>query len=196
MTASRRLVLASANPGKVAELEDLLGDRFEVSARPDDLPETVEDGATLEANAAKKAIEVARHTGRDALADDTGLFVTALGGAPGVRTARYAGEGADSDRNVTKLLGELSQATDRSAEFRTIIAFAPGGGGEGVLIAGSVAGTIAVERRGERGFGYDPIFVPDEGDGRSFAEMSIEEKHALSHRARALRSFLQHMGWA
>lgn len=186
------LVLASANPGKVAELRDLLGDRYSVEPRPEDLAETIEDGDTLEANATKKAVEVAAHTGRVALADDTGLFVTALDGEPGVRTARYAGENADSEANVAKLLVALADADtdDRTAEFRTVIALAPADGGEVLLARGSVVGRIAESRRGERGFGYDPVFAPVEGDGRTFAEMSIEEKHGFSHRARALQAML------
>ncbi len=183
-----KLVVASANPGKVAELVDLLGDRYQLGPRPLDLPETVEDGDTLEANAIKKASEVAAHTGAPALADDTGLFVAALGGAPGVRTARYAGEEASDADNRTRLLAELidhREPTERAAVFRTVMALVEPDGSS-VVAEGEVAGTITVGPRGQRGFGYDPVFAPDEGDGRTFAEMSMEEKQRYSHRARAL----------
>jgi XTP/dITP diphosphohydrolase len=187
------LVVASSNPGKIAELVDLLGDRFVVRSRPTDLPDTVEDGETLEANATKKAVEVAAHTGAAALADDTGLFVDALDGRPGVRTARYAGENASNDENVTKMLTELDGATDRRARFRTVIALT-GPAGETQLATGTVEGVIATERRGADGFGYDPIFIPDDGDGRTFAEMGKAEKQKISHRARALRALLDQLG--
>lgn len=186
------LVLASTNAGKLAELADLLGDRYRVVARPADLADTVEDGDTLEYNATKKATEVAAHAGADALADDTGLFVDALGGRPGVHTARYAGPEADDAANRVKLLGELSDREGpaaRRAEFRTVIALVRADGSS-VLAEGRVVGSIAPAERGERGFGYDPLFVPDEGDGRTFAEMSLAEKQGLSHRARALAALL------
>lgn len=185
------LVLASANPGKVAELADLLAEHYQVLSRPDDLADTIEDGETLEANALKKASEVAAHSGCDALADDTGLFVDALDGRPGVRTARFAGEQATDADNRAKLVEELRGLPPeaRGAEFRTVVALVVVGG-ETVLAEGSVSGTISAEPRGERGFGYDPLFVPSEGDGRTFAEMTLEEKHGFSHRARALQALL------
>ena len=185
-----RLVLASANPEKVAELVELLGDRYRIEPRPADLADTVEDGDTLEDNAAKKAREVAAHSGRTALADDTGLFVTALGGAPGVRTGRYAGERASDADNVAKLLSELAGAADRSATFRTVIAVADPDGAVR-FATGEVAGRITEVPRGEDGFGYDPVFAPVEGDGRTFAEMGTSAKHRLSHRARALGAMIE-----
>ncbi|MEM9563799.1 MAG: RdgB/HAM1 family non-canonical purine NTP pyrophosphatase [Actinomycetota bacterium] len=188
------LVLATGNPGKVAELIDLLGDRYRVMARPADLPDTVEDGDTLEANAIKKAVEVSASTGAAALADDTGLFVDAIGGRPGVRTARYAGPDADDQANRAKLLDELSgvEGAARRAEFRTVVALVRPDGSS-LLADGRVEGVIADAVRGERGFGYDPLFVPVEGDGRTFAEMALDEKQALSHRARALTALLDRL---
>ncbi len=183
------LIVASTNPGKIAELTELLSGRFAVQPRPQDLPDTIEDGQTLEANATKKAVEVRAHTGQAALADDTGLFVTALGGRPGVRTARYAGDGATSADNVAKLLSELDGVGDRRAEFRTVIAVADVDGGVHVA-TGVVVGHIATEVSGEAGFGYDPVFVPDEADGRTFGQMTSEEKARISHRSRALHALL------
>ncbi len=183
------LVVASSNPGKIAELNQLLAGRFTVLPRPQDLPDTIEDGDTLEANATKKAAEVQAHSGHTALADDTGLFVSALDGKPGVWTARYAGESASDADNVAKLLSELDGVEDRRAEFRTVIAVVDVEG-KVHLATGSVAGRIATEIRGSRGFGYDPVFVPDEGDGRSFAQMTLEEKGRISHRSRALQALL------
>lgn len=186
------LVLATGNPDKVVELRALLGERYVVEPRPTDLAETVEDGDTLEANALKKAREVAERSGALSVADDTGLFVYALDGRPGVRTGRYAGENATYDDNVDKLLAELADRTgpeERSADFRTVIAARWTDGTE-LTVEGRVAGWITPERRGDGGFGYDPVFVPTEGDGRSFAEMSTGEKNALSHRARAIDALL------
>lgn len=181
------VVLASANPDKVAELRELLGDRFDVQPRPVDLADTIEDQDSLEGNAIKKASEVAAATGAWALADDTGLFVDALGGDPGVYTARYAGEDASYADNVDKLLRELAgvDPDERTASFRTVVALISAEG-TGLTAEGVVEGYISTARRGERGFGYDPVFEPFEGGGRTFSEMSIEEKHELSHRGRAL----------
>lgn len=194
------LVLASANPKKVAELVELIGDRFEIVPRPADAPETIEDADTLEGNAIKKALEIATLTGQSALADDTGLFVEALDGRPGVRSARFASDGGTGDGdadNVTHLLAQLTavgaiDADDRRAEFRTVIAVIHPDG-TGLTAEGSIAGVIADGRRGENGFGYDPVFEPVEvvaadGVGRTFAEMAPEEKAELSHRSRAMES--------
>lgn len=184
---TRTVVLASANPDKVAELAELLGDRFDVRPRPADLADTIEDQDSLEGNAIKKAVEVARATGEWALADDTGLFVDALEGRPGVHTARFAGPDATYDENVDKLLETLRDVAsdDRTACFRTVVALI-GPDGTGVTAEGSVDGYIATRRIGAGGFGYDPVFEPREGDGRTFSEMTREEKHELSHRSRAL----------
>jgi XTP/dITP diphosphohydrolase len=188
------IVLATSNQGKVAELVDLLGGRYDIGARPDDLAETVEDGETLEANALKKAREVAAHSRQPAVADDSGLFVAALGGRPGVKTGRFAGPAASDDDNVELLLRELAgaaavDACARAAEFRTVIAAVWPGGRE-LVVDGRVAGSISTARRGEAGFGYDPVFIPAEGDGRTFAEMSLPEKKQMSHRSRAITALL------
>jgi XTP/dITP diphosphohydrolase len=184
-----RLVCASANPHKAEEMAAILGPAVELVPRPTDVPDVVEDSDTLEGNARLKARAVCAATGEPSVADDTGLEVDALGGAPGVRSARYAGEHATDDDNVRRLLDELaaSPATVRTARFRTVVVVARPDGSE-VLAEGVVEGTIAPTPRGRAGFGYDPVFVPDEGDGRTFAEMAAQEKHAVSHRGRALRS--------
>jgi len=183
------VVLASANPDKVAELRELLGERFDVQPRPADLPDTIEDEDSLEGNAVKKASEVAAATGAWALADDTGLFVDALDGRPGVYTARYAGENASYEDNVDKLLVELDgvDPDERTATFRTVVALI-GADGTGLTAEGTVEGYISASRAGGRGFGYDPVFEPLEGAGRTFSEMSVEEKHEISHRSRALNA--------
>ena len=196
MADKPRLVIASANPDKVKDLVTLLGDRYEVVPRPDDAPETIEDADSLEGNAIKKAMEIAQFTGADAIADDTGLFVDALDGRPGVYSARYAGENASYQDNVDKLLGELDGVDERRAEFRSVVALIRPDG-SGVTGEGSVAGRIIDHARGSNGFGYDPVFEPDEGEGRTFAEMTSDEKHELSHRGRAmvsLRLALDHLG--
>ena len=181
-----RLVLASANPDKAREIAALL-EEFEVLPRPPEVPDVVEDGETLEANARLKAQALVDATGEAAVADDTGLEVAALDGAPGLYTARYAGEGATYADNVAKLLAALARVDDRRARFRTVAA-ALFPDGRSVVATGEVTGTIATEPRGTGGFGYDPVFVPDEADGRTFAEMSEDEKHAISHRGRAFRA--------
>jgi XTP/dITP diphosphohydrolase len=187
------LVCASANPDKVAEIAAILGSAVELGPRPPDVPEVVEDADTLEGNARLKATAVAVAAGRPALADDTGLEVAALGGAPGVHAARYAGDDATYADNRAKLLGALEGAADRRARFRTVAMVVWPDGGE-VVAEGVCDGTIAEHERGERGFCYDPLFVPAEGDGRTFAEMTDEEKHGLSHRGRALRNLLTKIG--
>jgi XTP/dITP diphosphohydrolase len=187
-----QLVLASANPHKAAEIGEILaaaGLAIEVLARPADVPEVVEDGLTLEDNARLKAVALCEATGLPAVADDTGLEVDALGGAPGVWSARYAGEDASYGDNVEKLLRELRDvpAGSRTARFTTV-ALARWPDGREVAAIGSVEGHIVTEPRGEGGFGYDPVFRPTEGDGRTFAELSADEKHAVSHRGRAFRT--------
>jgi len=184
-----RIVLASANPDKAHEIRAILGAAVALEPRPAHVPDVVEDGATLVDNARLKACALCDATGLAALADDTGLEVDALGGAPGVRAARYAGEHASYRDNVTKLLGELEGVADaaRSARFRTVALLRFPDGHE-LIADGVVEGRIARVGRGANGFGYDPVFVPYEGDGRTFAEMNAEEKHAISHRGRAFRA--------
>jgi XTP/dITP diphosphohydrolase len=184
-----RLVCASANPDKVAEIEAILGDAVDLAPRPPDVPDVAEDADTLEGNARLKATAIAAAAGCAAVADDTGLEVAALGGLPGVRTARYAGEHASYAENRAKLLAALDGVADRRARFRTAAVVVWPDGSE-VAAEGVCGGTIAAAERGERGFGYDSVFVPDDGDGRTFAEMSEDEKHALSHRGRAFSALL------
>jgi XTP/dITP diphosphohydrolase len=192
MTARTVLVCASANPDKVAEMAAILGDAVELLPRPAGIPDVVEDADTLEGNARLKAVAICEATGMAAVADDTGLEVTALGGAPGVYAARYAGEDCSYADNRHKLLGELSGVADRSARFRTVVVVRWPDGSE--LVADGVCpGTISSEERGERGFGYDAVFVPDDSDGRTFAEMTEDEKHAISHRGRAVRELLRQL---
>jgi XTP/dITP diphosphohydrolase len=185
--------VASANPDKVKEIVAVLSESLDVELvpRPPDVPEVVEDGTTLVDNARLKARALMRATGTAAVADDTGLEVDALGAAPGVYAARYAGEGATYADNVDKLLRELGALADgggaRRARFRSI-AFVAFPDGSEVWAEGLMEGTIAAAPRGDNGFGYDPVFEPDVGDGRTFAEMTAAEKDALSHRGRAFRS--------
>ena len=193
-----RMVLATANPDKGAEIAAIVaataGDRVELVSRPRSVGEVEETGATLEDNARLKARALVEATGLPAIADDTGLEVDALGGAPGVFSSRFAGAHASYDDNVSKLLVDLEAAGARGdgarrARFRTVaVACFPGG--REVVAQGVVEGVIAEDRRGEAGFGYDPVFVPEDGDGRTFAEMSAAEKNARSHRARAVRALV------
>jgi len=193
-----RMVLATANADKAAEIAAIVagvaGDRLELVTRPPSAPEVEEAGDTLEDNARLKARALVEATGLPAIADDTGLEVDALGGAPGVYSSRFAGPRASYDDNVAKLLAELEAAgargpDERRARFRTVaIACFPGG--REVVAHGVVEGSIAEQRPGDGGFGYDPLFVPDRGDGRTFAEMTAGEKNAVSHRARAFRALV------
>jgi XTP/dITP diphosphohydrolase len=183
-----KLVLATANPDKARELAALLAG-FDVVPRPEDIPDVEETEDTLEGNARLKAMAVMRATGDAAVADDTGLEVDALGGRPGVFAARYAGPDATYADNVAKLLGELEGVPPegRRARFHAVaVAIFPEG--REIIAEGWVEGTIADGPRGDGGFGYDPVFVPDRGDGRTFAEMTTEEKAGVSHRGRALRA--------
>jgi XTP/dITP diphosphohydrolase len=189
----QRLVLASANPDKVKEIVAVLSASLpvELLPRPDGVPDVVEDADTLVGNARLKARALVAATGMAAVADDTGLDVDALGGAPGVYSARYAGEDATYADNVAKLLRELAALDDaggdRRAAFRTVALVAFPDGSE-VWAEGVLPGTIATEARGDNGFGYDPLFVPEGGEGRTFAEMRPDEKDAVSHRGRAFRA--------
>lgn len=186
-----KFVLATANPDKATEITAILaggavdgGVELDLVARPPEVPDVEETGTTLVENARLKAAALVRATGVAAIADDTGLEVDGLGGAPGVYSSRFAGPSASYADNVTKLLAELENETTRTARFRTVaIAVFPDG--SEVVAEGTVEGHIAKAARGDSGFGYDPVFVPDEGDGRTFAEMAPSEKHAISHRGRA-----------
>jgi len=186
------IVLASANPKKAAEIAEILADHLELVPRPAEVPDVIEDASTFEGNARLKAVALCEATGLAALADDSGLEVDALGGAPGVWSARYAGEDATDEQNVDELLAALADRpdpADRTARFRAVVVLRYSDGRERVA-AGHVEGRIADAPRGPGGFGYDPVFVPAEGDGRTFGEMTQDEKHAISHRGRALRDLL------
>jgi len=183
------LVCATANAGKVAELRSILGDTVELLPRPAAVPDVVEDSGTLVGNARLKASAIAAAAGAAAIADDTGLEVAALGGLPGVETATFAGERADDAENRQKLLAELDGVADRRARFRTI-AMVVWPDGDEVFAEGVCDGEIAGAERGSRGFGYDSVFLPADGGDRSFAEMTADEKHALSHRGKAFRALV------
>ncbi|NBU38414.1 MAG: RdgB/HAM1 family non-canonical purine NTP pyrophosphatase [Actinobacteria bacterium] len=180
-----RIVCASANPKKVEEMSRLMPRRVEFLPRPDGVGDVEETAPTLQGNAIIKAVEVANFAEAWAIADDTGLEVEALDGAPGVLSARYAGEPADDAANRRKLLEELDGVTNRAARFRTVVALVSWQG-DMHYVTGECEGTIAESERGANGFGYDSLFIPGEGDGRTFAEMTSEEKDAVSHRARAM----------
>jgi XTP/dITP diphosphohydrolase len=183
----RELVLATANPHKAHEMGAVLGDLgIAVRARPVDAPEVDETEPTLEGNACLKARALCAFTGTAAVADDTGLFVDALDGRPGVYSARYAGEGATYEANVAKLLAELDGAPEpRRARFVTVICLVEPDGRE-LCVEGVLAGRIVAAPRGSHGFGYDPVFEPDVTPGRTLAELDAATKNSLSHRARAL----------
>ena len=187
-----RLVLATANPDKAEEIRVVLHDAgvdVDLVPRPVGVPEVDETGETLEENARLKAVALCDATGLPAVADDTGLSVDALFGAPGVHSARFAGDDATYADNVAKLLHELRDVPgpERTARFTTV-ALARWPDGREVAAIGDVEGTIAGEARGDGGFGYDPLFVPVEGDGRTFSQMTATEKHRVSHRGRAFRT--------
>ncbi len=184
-----RLVLATANPDKAREIADALS-AFDLVPRPPDVPDVDETADTLEGNARLKAQAVCSATGEPAVADDTGLEVEALGGRPGVYSSRYSGPNATYADNVAKLLRELDGVDNRRARFRTV-ALVRFPDGRDVMAEGVVDGRIASEARGDEGFGYDPVFVPDDGDGRTFGEMTLSEKQQVSHRGRAFRALAE-----
>ncbi|HEX2618270.1 MAG TPA: RdgB/HAM1 family non-canonical purine NTP pyrophosphatase [Flavobacteriales bacterium] len=186
------VLLCTGNPGKIAEMRALLPTGLEVRGLtelglPLDLPE---NGDTLEANALEKARFGHARTGLPAIADDTGLEVTALGGAPGVFSARYASEAKDAQANMAKLLHELKGPGDRSAQFRTVIALVDADGEH--TFEGIVRGTITDAPRGTGGFGYDPVFLPEMSD-LTFGELDARRKNAISHRAQAMWKLAQHL---
>jgi XTP/dITP diphosphohydrolase len=188
--ARPELVLATSNPGKLSELRALLADLPFALLALDALPEVRlrEEGDDYEANAVAKACAIARSTGRAALADDSGLEVAALGGAPGPRSARFGGPGLDDAARVAKLLEAIGPARDRHARFVCIAALARPGG-EAITARGECRGRILNAPQGRGGFGYDPVFEP-EGRGCSMAELPAREKNAISHRARAVAALL------
>lgn len=182
------LVCASANSHKYSEMTQILSGVVNLIPRPPEIPDVVEDANTLEGNARLKATAIQSSTGCPAVADDTGLEVDALGGAPGIFSARYAGENATYEENVSKLLEEMSQVTGegRSARFRTVALIVWEDGAE-TIAEGVVEGVIAETPSGKGGFGYDSVFIPSSGEGKTFAEMSDEEKNDISHRGVAFR---------
>ena len=187
-----KIVFATNNAHKLKELREITQGRVEILSLNDinchdDIPETA---ATIEGNAKIKADFIKEHYGYDCFADDTGLEITALGGEPGVYSARYAGPECDSERNIDKVLANLEGESDRSARFRTCIALRQGN--DTILFEGIVEGEILTERHGTGGFGYDSIFKPVEAEC-SFAEMSSEAKNAISHRGRATQKLVRHL---
>ena len=186
-----RFVCASANPGKVAEIASLLAGVIELLPRPEDVPDVVEDADTLIGNARLKAVAIARATGLPAISDDTGLEVDALDGAPGVYTARFAGAHCSDADNRAKMLDLLRAVPvgSRSARFRTV-AMVVWPDGRELAFEGVCEGSIALGESGDRGFGYDAVFVADEAAGQTFAEMSEAEKNEISHRGRAFRALV------
>ena len=184
-----RIIFATANKGKLREAQEVLGEGYEIVSPAElgiteDIPET---GSTLQENSLQKAQYLFERTGLPCFADDTGLEVDALGGAPGIYSARYAGPAHDSEANMTKLLAELATRDDRKARFHTIVTLILADGTPH-FFEGACEGAIARQKAGCGGFGYDPVFLPDAYPGRSLAEVSEEEKNAVSHRGRALRA--------
>ncbi len=189
---SMKLVFATHNPNKFKEIESLLPDHIELLSLTDidcreDIPET---GNTIDENAMIKAEYVKNHYGYDCFADDTGLEVNSLAGAPGVYSARYAGDEKNNDKNIDKLLDQLEKREDRTARFKTVIALNLKGHEN--LFTGICEGTILKERKGKKGFGYDPIFLP-KGFDKSFAEMDMDEKTKISHRGIAFRALIEYL---
>ncbi len=185
-----RLVLASRNEHKLRELEPLLAPN-ELVALPEDVVLPPEDGATFAENALGKARAAAQATGESAVADDSGIEAAALGGAPGIRSARFAGEGATDEQNLAKLLDEVAPGGDTRVAYVCALALVHPGGDEAV-VEGRCEGRLTHEPRGSGGFGYDPAFLPDDyDDGRTMAELSAEEKDAISHRGRAARALME-----
>lgn len=185
-----KIVFATNNAHKLSEVKAVLGEGFELVTLKEvgiveDIPET---GETLDENASIKARYVYERTGLDCFADDTGLEVEALNGAPGVRSARYATDGHDFAANNRKLLNELAGVENRKARFRTVISLIRSG--EEIQVEGIVNGRIATEEAGCEGFGYDPLFIP-EGKEVTFAEMTAEEKNSISHRGRAVAELVK-----
>lgn len=186
------LVFATNNAHKLSELRAIVGDKYNILSLNDinchdDIPETY---ATLQGNAEQKARYIKEHYGYDCFADDTGLMVDALNGEPGVYSARYAGPGHDSEANMRLLLSNMDHEDNRKAHFSTVIALIEGD--EMLLFEGRVDGVISREPHGDEGFGYDPIFEP-EGRGMSFAQMSADEKNAISHRGRAVAKLMDYL---
>ena len=184
-----KIVFATANAGKLREAAEVLGPDFEIvslaqAGITEEIPET---GKTLQENSLQKASYLFERTGLPCFADDTGLEVDALGGAPGIYSARYAGPGHDHNANMDKLLKELGATEERRARFKTVVTLILADG-QPRFFEGTCEGSIAPAKRGNGGFGYDPVFLPDAYPGRTLAEVSEEEKNAVSHRGQAIRA--------
>lgn len=192
MTETLRVVVATANPHKIDEMRAVFGASIELLPRPSDIAEIVEDADTFVGNARLKATAIAEASGQVALADDSGLEVDVLHGAPGVESAYYGGGDHDDAANRARLLRELEgiATSKRSARFRTVMVLRWPDGRE-IVAEGACEGSIARDARGSEGFGYDSLFVPLEGDGRTFGEYSASEKNAISHRSRACKSLIE-----
>ena len=189
----KKIVFATNNAHKLQEIRQIVGSDFEILSLADigcdvDIPETAD---TLDGNALMKAEFIKEHYGIDCFSDDTGLEIDALGGEPGVYSARYGGVAHDSERNMDKVLTKMQGVTERSARFRTVIVLIEGD--KVMKFEGKVEGNILTERHGAEGFGYDPIFAPVEADGRTFAEMTAQEKNAISHRGRATAALVAYL---
>ena len=196
-SAARRLVLASRNPHKLRELSEILAG-FDLEPLPEGIELPPEDAPDFRGNALIKARAARAATGLPAIGDDSGIEAAALGGRPGVRSARYAGEGASDGENLAKLLREVGPHDDRRAAYVCVIAHVDQAGEEWTY-EGRCEGTLIAEPRGDGGFGYDPAFVPDDtgpGDERTMAELAPAEKHAISHRGRAARRLAEALGAA
>lgn len=187
-----KLVFATANQNKAKEIQSLIPDSIEILSLNDIncLEEIPETQATIEGNATQKAFYVYEKYNYNCFADDTGLEIEALNGKPGVLSARYAGDAKDANDNMDKVLSEMEAITNRKARFKTVISLVISG--KEVQFEGVVNGTILREKRGDSGFGYDPIFLPD-GSDRSFAEMELSEKNKTSHRAKAVNKLVEYL---
>ncbi len=188
------IIFATGNIHKVTEAQKALGNKITLIMPKElgvteDIPET---GDTLEANALQKCQYLWERFGKACFADDTGLEVEALDGAPGVHTARYAGESKEPTANMDKLLAVLDGVENRRARFRTAVSYIDNEGNQH-LFEGILNGTISLEKSGTEGFGYDPIFIPDGYSGKTLAEITLEEKNAISHRGKAMRALMNHL---
>lgn len=190
LNLSMELIFATNNQNKITEIREALQGRFQITSLKEaginiEIPEP---HATLRENAREKAITIFRMTGKNCFSEDTGLEVGALGGEPGVHSARYAGENSRFENNIAKILHNMEGKTNREAAFKTVICLILGG--EEYYFEGVCRGRVTTTPKGEAGFGYDPVFVPD-GDSRSFAEMSLSEKSRYSHRKKAMDSMVE-----
>ena len=191
------VVAATANQHKLDEMRAVFGAAIELLPRPAEVPEVVEDADSFVGNARLKAVAIAEASGHVALADDSGLEVDALDGTPGVESAYYGGGDHDDAANRARLVSELSgvAVAQRTARFRTVMVLRWPDGRE-VVAQGSCEGRIGEQEKGDQGFGYDPLFVPDGSDGRTFGEHTADEKNAISHRSRACLALLTELGFA